>query len=103
MEDREFQFMRRFDYARYAPLGFYYDPTLDFKRGELPILSCRNRRAWRRSSCLLLKSRHTAGVRCGPQVARVYVNSWAVTAQVWMDYLDQGRHQQVAHARLAGR
>jgi hypothetical protein len=29
----------------------------------------------------------------GLRVERVYVNSWAVTAQVWMDYLDQGRHQ----------
>ena len=27
------------------------------------------------------------------RVERIYVNSWAVTAQIWMDYVDQGRHQ----------
>lgn len=43
---------------------------------------------------LLLKSNTPESPLASLKVQRVYVNSWAVTAQVWMDYLDQGRHQQ---------
>jgi len=88
-----FEFMRRFDYARYAPLGFYYDPTR-FKRGELPDPFAPQSQGVAAQLALLLKSNEPQGPLAGLQVARVYVNSWAVTAQVWMDYLDQGRHQQ---------
>lgn len=88
-----FEFMRRFDYARYAPLGFYYDPAR-FKRGNLPDPFVPQSQGVGAQLALLLKSNASAGPLAGLKVERVYVNSWAVTAQVWMDYLDQGRHQQ---------
>ena len=86
-------FMRRFDYARYAPLGFYYDPAR-FKRGELPDPFVPQSQGVGAQLALLLKTNDPDGALAGLNVQRVYVNSWAVTAQVWMDYLDQGRHQQ---------
>jgi len=88
-----FEFMRRFDYARYAPLGFYYDPAR-FKRGDLPDPFVPQSQGVGAQLALLLKSNAPEGPLAGLKVERVYVNSWAVTAQVWMDYLDQGRHQQ---------
>lgn len=88
-----FEFMRRFDYARYAPLGFYYDPSR-FLRGDLPDPFVPQSQGVGAQLALLLKSNVSSGPLAGLQVQRVYVNSWAVTAQVWMDYLDQGRHQQ---------
>jgi hypothetical protein len=86
-------FMRRFDYARYAPLGFYYDPAR-FKRGNLADPFVPQSQGVGAQLALLLKSNSPNSPLRALQVARVYVNSWAVTAQVWMDYLDQGRHQQ---------
>lgn len=87
------EFMRRFDYARYAPLGFYYDPAR-FVRGDLPDPFVPQSQGVGAQLALLLKSNAANSPLRPLQVARVYVNSWAVTAQVWMDYLDQGRHQQ---------
>jgi len=86
-------FMRRFDYARYAPLGAYYDPRR-FLRGGLPDAFVPQSQGIGAQLALLLKSNTLDGPLRGLHVDRVYVNSWAVTAQVWMDYLDQGRHQQ---------
>jgi len=88
-----FEFMRRFDYARYAPLGFYYDPA-KFLRGGLPDPFVPQSEGVGAQLALLLKSNSPQGPMAGLKVDRVYVNSWAVTAQVWMDYLDHGRHQQ---------
>jgi hypothetical protein len=88
-----FEFMRRFDYARYAPLGFYYDPAR-FKRGDLPDPFVPQSEGVGAQLALLLKSNAARGPMVGLNVERVYVDSWAVTAQVWMDYLDHGRHQQ---------
>lgn len=87
-----FDFMRRFDYARYAPLGTYYDPER-FRRGDAPDPFVPQSQAIGAQLALLLKSNLEDGPLGGLRVQRVYVNSWAVTAQVWMDYLDQGRHQ----------
>jgi len=86
-------FMRRFDYARYAPLGFYYDPSR-FTRGDHADPFAPQSQGVGAQLALLLKSNRPDGPLPGLRVERVYVNSWAVTAQVWMDYLDQGRHQQ---------
>jgi hypothetical protein len=88
-----FEFMRRFDYARYANLATYYDPTR-FQRGDAPDPFVPQSQAIGAQLALMLKSNLAGGPMRGLDVARVYVNSWAVTAQVWMDYLDQGRHQQ---------
>lgn len=88
-----FDFMRRFDYARYAPLGSYYDDKR-FLRGGSPDPFVPQSQAIGAQLALLLKSNLADGPTTGLRVERVYVNSWAVTAQVWMDYLDQGRHQQ---------
>lgn len=88
-----FEFMRRFDYARYAPLGTYYDPKR-FIRGDGPDPFVPQSQGIASELALLLKSNPAQGPMAGLDVQRVYVNSWAVTAQVWMDYLDQGRHQQ---------
>lgn len=88
-----FEFMRRFDYARYAPLGTYYDPQR-FTRGDGPDPFLPQSQGIGAQLALLLKSNTAQGPLAGLAVQRVYVNSWAVTAQVWMDYLDQGRHQQ---------
>lgn len=87
------EFMRRFDYARYAPLGFYYDPAR-FVRGDRPDPFVPQSQGVGAQLALLLKSNAPSGPLAGLEVDRVYVDSWAVTAQVWMDYLDQGRHQQ---------
>ena len=88
-----FEFMRRFDFARYAPLGSYYDPQR-FTRGEGPDPFVPQSQGIAAQLALLLKTHAAQGPLAGLDVQRVYVNSWAVTAQVWMDYLDQGRHQQ---------
>ena len=88
-----FEFMRRFDYPRYAPLGSYYDPAR-FKRGGAPDPFVPQSQGIGAGLALLLKSNLADGPMSGLRVQRVYVDSWAVTAQVWMDYLDQGRHQQ---------
>ncbi|BBP53686.1 hypothetical protein PHLH3_33120 [Pseudomonas sp. St386] len=88
-----FEFMRRFDYARYAPLGTYYDPER-FTRGEGPDPFVPQSQGIAAQLALLLKTNAAQGPLAGLDVQRVYVNSWAVTAQAWMDYLDQGRHQQ---------
>jgi hypothetical protein len=88
-----FEFMRRFDYARYAPLGAYYDPKR-FLRGEGPDPFMPQSQGIGAQLALMLKSNRPHGPMAKLDVRRVYVNSWAVTAQVWMDYLDQGRHQQ---------
>ncbi|WP_256326641.1 alpha/beta hydrolase domain-containing protein [Pseudomonas sp. NFACC13-1] len=88
-----FEFMRRFDYARYAPLGSYYDPQR-FTRGNGPDPFVPQSQGIAAQLVLLLKTHSEQGPLAGLDVHRVYVNSWAVTAQVWMDYLDQGRHQQ---------
>ncbi|UUN90828.1 alpha/beta hydrolase domain-containing protein [Pseudomonas extremorientalis] len=88
-----FEFMRRFDFARYAPLGTYYDPQR-FTRGNAPDPFVPQSQGIGAQLALLLKTPATQGPLAGFAVQRVYVNSWAVTAQVWMDYLDQGRHQQ---------
>lgn len=88
-----FEFMRRFDYARYAPLGTYYDPKR-FTRGDSPDPFIPQSQGIAAQLALLLKTRSSHGPLGGLGVRRIYVNSWAVTAQVWMDYLDQGRHQQ---------
>ncbi|WP_343591862.1 alpha/beta hydrolase domain-containing protein [Paracidovorax wautersii] len=88
-----FEFMRRFDYARYAPLGTYYDPER-FTRGGRSDPFVPQSQGIAAQLALLLKTRSSQGPLGGLDARRVYVNSWAVTAQVWMDYLDQGRHQQ---------
>jgi hypothetical protein len=88
-----FEFMRNFDYARYAPLGFYFDPER-FKRGDVVDPFVPQSQGVAAQLAMLLKSNDAEGPLAGLHVDRVYVNSWAVTAQVWMDYLDQGRHQQ---------
>lgn len=88
-----FDFMRRYDYARYAPLGAYYDPER-FKRGSGPDPFPPQAQAIAAQLAMVLKSNSSPSPLAGLDVRRVYANSWAVTAQVWMDYLDQGRHQQ---------
>ena len=87
-----FEFMRRFDYARYATLGSYYDPQR-FVRGAAPDPFAPQSQGIAAQLARLLKTPAEKGPLAGLDVKRVYVNSWAVTAQVWMDYLDQGRHQ----------
>ena len=88
-----FEFMRSFDYARYAPLGSYYDDKR-FLRGGLPDPFVPQAQGISAQLALLLKSNLPNGPTAGLKVERVYVDNWAVNAQVWMDYLDQGRHQQ---------
>ena len=92
-QNLNFDFMRRFDYARYAPLGTYYDPKR-FLRGGLPDAFVPQSQGIGAQLALLLKSNRSDGPLPGLKVERVYVNSWAVTAQVWFDYVDQGRHAQ---------
>jgi hypothetical protein len=87
------EFMRRRDYARYAPLGAYYDPRR-FTRGEGADPFLPQSQGIAAQLARLLKANRPRGPLARLDVRRVYVNSWAVTAQVWMDYLDQGRHQQ---------
>jgi len=92
-QNLNFDFMRRFDYARYAALGSYYDPQR-FQRGGHADPFVPQSQGIGAELALLLKSNLADGPMPGLKVERIYVNSWAVTAQVWMDYLDQGRHQQ---------
>lgn len=88
-----FDFMRAFDYARYAPLSSYYDAKR-FQRGGAPDPFVPQSQAIGAQLALALKSNLPDGPAIGLLIERVYVNSWAVTAQVWLDYLEQGRHQQ---------
>tara|TARA_A100001391_G_scaffold119169_3_gene81002 strand:+ start:37629 stop:39134 length:1506 start_codon:yes stop_codon:yes gene_type:complete len=88
-----FDFMRDYDYARYAPLGSYFDPAR-FERGGAVDPFVPQSQGIGAQLAMLLKSNDPDGPLAGLDVKRVYVNSWAVTAQVWMDYVDQGRHQQ---------
>jgi len=88
-----FDFMRRFDYARYAPLGSFYDPKR-FLRGGAPDPFIPQSQGISGELALMLKSNLPDGPMAGLKVERVYVDNWAVDAQIWMDYLDQGRHQQ---------
>src|SRR5690242_11477697 len=81
-----FEFMRRFDFARYAPLGTYYDPE-HFTRGEAPDPFAPQSQGIGAQLALLLKTNAAQSPLAGLDVQRIYVNSWAVTAQVWMDYL----------------
>ncbi|EGY02397.1 hypothetical protein AZA_87934 [Nitrospirillum viridazoti Y2] len=92
-QDLNLDFMRRFDYARYASLGTYYDPAR-FQRGGHADPFVPQSQGIGAQLALALKSNLADGPTRGLEVRRVYVDSWAVTAQVWMDYLDQGRHQQ---------
>lgn len=88
-----FDFMRRFDYPRYAPLGSYFDAG-KFLRGGKPDPFIPQAQGISAELAMLLKSNLPNGPLAGRKVDRVYVNTWAVNAQIWMDYLDQGRHQQ---------
>ncbi len=92
-DNLNFEFMRKYDYARYASLGFYYDPKRFLRDGH-PDQFVPQSQAVGAQLAMLLKQNNTQGPLPGLDVERVYVNSWAVTAQVWMDYLNQGRHQQ---------
>jgi hypothetical protein len=86
-------FMRRFDYARYALLAMYFDAER-FRRGNGADPFVPQAQGMGAQLAYLLKSNATASPLQGLNVQRVYVDSWAVQAQVWMDYLNQGRHQQ---------
>lgn len=90
--DLNLDFMRRFDYARYAPLGSYYDEKR-FQRGGHADPFVPQSQGIAAQLALLLKSNLPNGPLAALKVERIYVDSWAVTAQVWLDYLDQGRHQ----------
>jgi hypothetical protein len=74
-------------------LGTYYDQTR-FVRGNRPDPFAPQSQGIAAQLALVLKANKPRGPLANLTVRRVYVNSWAVTAQVWMDYLDQGRHQQ---------
>lgn len=86
-------FMRRYDYKRYAPLGSYYDSDR-FRRGNGPDQYPPQAQGIAAQLALLLKSNLASGPMPGLNVKRLYVNTWAINGQLWFDYLDQGRHQQ---------
>ncbi|WP_460053305.1 alpha/beta hydrolase domain-containing protein [Pseudomonas sp. H1_A05] len=86
-------FMRRYDYKRYAPLGSYYDSDR-FRRGSGPDQYPPQAQGIAAQLALLLKSNLENGPTQGLDVKRIYVNTWAINGQLWLDYLDQGRHQQ---------
>jgi len=88
-----FDFMRRYDYARYAPLGSYYDDKR-FRRGDGPEQFAPQAQGIAAQLALLLKSNLANGPAKGLKVDRIYSETWAVDGQIWFDYLDQGRHQQ---------
>jgi len=85
-------YMRSFDYQRYALLGMYFDPSR-FRRGNHADPFAPQAQGIGAQLAYLLKSNAIASPLRGLAVQRVYVDSWAVQAQVWMDYLNQGRHQ----------
>ncbi|MEO8723677.1 MAG: alpha/beta hydrolase domain-containing protein [Sphingobium sp.] len=87
-----FDFMRRYDYARYAPLGSYYADKR-FRRGEEPEQFPPQAQGIAAQLALLLKSNLRNGPAQGLKVERIYSETWAVDGQIWFDYLDQGRHQ----------
>ena len=72
-----FEFMRRFDYARYAPLGFYYDPAR-FRRGTVPDPFVPQSQGVGAQLARLLKSNAPDGALAGLDVKRVYVRGNAV-------------------------
>lgn len=86
-------FMRHYDYKRYAPLGSYYDSDR-FRRGNGPDQYPPQSLGIAAQLALLLKSNLVQGPAPGLDVKRIYVNTWAINGQLWLDYLDQGRHQQ---------
>jgi hypothetical protein len=86
-------YMRGFDYPRYALLGLYFDPNR-FRRGSHADPFAPQAQGIGAQLAHLLKSNAATSPLHGLTVQRVYVDSWAVQAQVWMDYLNQGRHQQ---------
>lgn len=86
-------FMRRYDYKRYAPLGSYYDSER-FRRGDGPDQYPPQAQGIAAQLARLLKSNLANGPAQGLDVKRLYVNTWAINGQLWLDYLDQGRHQQ---------
>jgi hypothetical protein len=86
-------YMRSFDYSRYALLAMYFDPAR-FRRGNHADPFAPQAQGIGAQLAYLLKSNTAASPLHGLTVQRVYVDSWAVQAQVWMDYLNQGRHQQ---------
>ncbi len=87
------EFMRKFDYARYALLGTYFDPQ-QFRRGEGADPFVPQAQGIGAQLAYLLKSNAVASPLHGLNVQRVYANAWSIQAQLWMDYLNQGRHQQ---------
>jgi hypothetical protein len=73
------EFMRRFDYARYAPLGSYYDPQR-FLRGGAPDPFLPQAQASGPNWPCSLRTPSAAGPMAGLAVRRVYVDSWAAGA-----------------------
>ena len=86
-------YMRNFDYPRYALLAMYFDPDR-FRRGGHADPWVPQAQGIGAQLAYLLKSNAAQSPLRGFGVQRVYVDAWAVQAQVWMDYLNQGRHQQ---------
>jgi len=86
-------YMRSFDYARYALLGMYFDSDR-FRRGDHADPFVPQAQGIGAQVAYLLKSNAPSSPLHDLGVRRVYVDSWSVQAQVWMDYLNQGRHQQ---------
>jgi hypothetical protein len=90
------EFMRRFDYARYAPLGSYYDPQR-FLRGGAPDPFLPQAQVSGPNWPCSLRTPSAAGPMAGLAVRRVYVDSWAAGGLVRL--FDQGRHQQWRRTR----
>ena len=86
-------YMRGFDYARYVLLSMYFDPDR-FRLGNHADPFVPQAQGIGAQVAYLLKSNATTSPLHGLTVQRVYVDTWSVQAQVWMDYLNQGRHQQ---------
>lgn len=87
------EFMRKFDYARYALLGMYFDPQR-FRLGEGADPFVPQAQGIGAQLAYLLKSNTAISPLHGLDVQRVYADAWSIQAQLWMDYLNQGRHQQ---------
>jgi len=87
------EFMRKFDYARYALLGAYFDPQR-FRRGDGADPFVPQAQAIGAQLAYLLKSNAATSPLHALNVQRVYADAWSIQAQLWMDYLNQGRHQQ---------
>ncbi len=86
-------YMRSVDYPRYALLGMYFDPDR-FRLGNHADPFVPQAQGIGAQVAYLLKSNAGSSPLHGLTVQRVYVDTWSVQAQVWMDYLNQGRHQQ---------